>query len=149
MSRQTSRIYRWKHHRLIGVVFTIFGLSLIAQLPTLYHASQILTIQSDSVLVSSLIGGGLAVTGAGILFTEGFARRSNLVDSQILYPTLEGSFVSIVLYLGVYMLFAFLIYIRKLPGLSFVQPIFQLLFLIIVATVVVIYIATLFEERTR
>lgn len=149
MSRQTSRIYRWKHHRLIGVVFTIFGLSLIAQLPTLYHASQILTIQSDSVLVSSLIGGGLAVTGAGILFTEGFARRSNLVDSQILYPTLEGSFVSIVLYLGVYMLFAFLIYIRKLPGLSFVHPIFQLLFLIIVATVVVIYIATLFEERTR
>ncbi len=145
----SSRIYRWKHHRLIGVVFTIFGLSLIAQLPTLYHASQILAIQSASVLASSLIGGGLAVTGAGILFTEGLARRSNLVDSQMLYPTLGGSFVSVTLYLGIYMLFAFLLYIRKLPGLSFIHPIFQLLFLIVVTTIVIIFIAATFEDRTR
>ncbi len=149
MSKQTSRIYRWKHHRLVGVVFTIFGLSLIAQLPTLYHASQILAIQSVSVLVSSLIGGGLAVTGAGILFTEGFARRSNLIDSQILYPTLGGSFVSVTIYLGIYMLFAFLLYIRKLPGLSFVHPIFQLLFLVLVPAVVLLFIAAQFEERSR
>jgi hypothetical protein len=145
----SSRIYRWKHYRLVGIVFTIFGLSLIAQLPTLYHTNQILAIQSVSVLISSLIGGGLAVTGAGILFTEALARRSNLIDSQILYPTLGGSFVSIALYLGIYMLFAFLLYIRKLPGLSFIHPIFQLLFLIIVTAVVLIFIAAKFEERTR
>jgi hypothetical protein len=144
-----SRIYRWKHHRLAGVVFTIFGLSLIAQLPALYHASQILEIQSASVLISSLIGGGLAVTGAGILFTEGIARRSNLIDSQILYPTLGGSFVSVTLYLGIYMLFAFLLYIRKLPGLSFVNPIFQLLFIIVVTALVLLFVAANFEERTR
>ncbi|MFX1518890.1 MAG: hypothetical protein ACFFCD_03065 [Promethearchaeota archaeon] len=145
----SSRIYRWKHYRLVGIVFTIFGLSLIAQLPTLYHAHQILTIQSASILISSLIGGGLAITGAGILFTEALARRSNLIESQILYPMLGGSFVSITLYLGIYMLFAFLLYIRKLPGLSFVHPIFQLLFLIVVTTVVLLYIAAKFEERTR
>jgi uncharacterized membrane-anchored protein YitT (DUF2179 family) len=145
----SSRIYRWKHYRLVGIVFTIFGLSLIAQLPTLYHANHILAIQSVSILVSSLIGGSLAVTGAGILFTEALARRGNLIDSQILYPTLGGSFVSITLYLGIYMLFAFLLYIRKLPGLSFVHPIFQLLFLIIVAAVVLLFIAAKFEERTR
>jgi len=144
-----SRIYPWKHYRLVGVVFTIFGLSLVAQLPTLYHASQILAIQSVSILIPSLIGGGLAVTGAGILFTEGIARRSNLSESQILYPTLGGSFISITIYLGIYMLFAVILYIRKIPYLSFVDPIFQFLFLVVVAALVLLFSAALFEERTR
>jgi hypothetical protein len=91
----------------------------------------------------------LAVTGAGILFTEGLARRNNLIDSQILYPMLGGSFISVTLYLSVYMLFAFLLYIRKLPGLSFVDPIYQLLFLIVISALVLLYVAAKFEERTR
>jgi len=131
------------------VVFTLLGFSFIAQLPTLYHASQILAIQSTSVIISSLIGGGLAVTGAGILFTEGLARRKNLIDSQILYPTLGGAFLSVTLYLAVYMIFALIIYLRKLPGISFIHPIYQLLFLIVVAALVLLYISSQFEERTR
>ena len=144
-----SRIYPWKHYRLIGVVVIVFGLSLVAQLPTLYHASQVLAIQSGSILIASLIGGGLAITGAGILFTEGIARRSKLSESQILYPTLGGSFVSVVIYLGVYMLFAVILYIRKIPYLSFVHPIFQFLFLVVVAALLLLFSAALFEERTR